>query len=83
MFTVKGLVHRGYLRQFAGGKFTQGFFSVTLLCVFVMYPRCFVFQNPGAETAKLILNTLLYGVFHFLTPFRNRKGGVISSLSQE
>lgn len=34
-----------------------------------------VLQNPGTKTAKLILNTLLIGVFHFLTSLRSRKGG--------
>jgi len=35
----------------------------------------FVLQNPGAKAAKLILNALLYGVFHFLTSLRSREGG--------
>lgn len=32
--------------------------------------------SPGADlSGKLILNTLLIGVFHFLTSLRSRKGG--------
>ena len=45
---------------------------------------CLVFQNPGAKAAKLILNTLLIGVFHYLTSLRARRCGVvISSLSPQ
>ena len=40
-----------------------------------------ILQNLDAESAKLILNTLLIGVFHFLTSLRaHRRRGIIKSI---
>lgn len=82
MVIMEILVHdRGPL-QFFRRQVIQRLFQIPLPCVLVMNTVGLVLQNTGAKTTKLILNTLLYGVFHFLTSLRSREGGwSFSSLS--
>lgn len=80
---LKILVIGGGSCQLVRRQVIQGFFSVTLPCVFVKDTVGLILQNPGTKTAELILNPLLIRVFHILTSLRIRKGGVLfSSLSQ-
>ena len=51
------------------------------MCVLIVNTVGFVLQKPGTKAAKLILNELLYGVFHFLTSLRSREGGWCFSFS--
>ena len=74
------LVPCGGLLQLGSCQFAQGLLLVSAAGAFTLNISCLVFQNRGAKSAKLILNTMLIGVFHFLTSLRARRCGVVTFL---
>ena len=67
----KVLVPYGGLFQLGGGQLAQGFFLVPEAGIFTLDMPGLILQNLDTESAKLILNMLLIGVFHFLTSLRS------------
>src|SRR5699024_7472090 len=58
------------LFQLRGGQLSKGFFLGLETGKLALDVPGLILQNPDTESAKLILNTLLIGVFHFLTSLR-------------
>lgn len=73
------LVPYGGLFQLGSCQLAQGFFLVPEAGILTLDIPGLILQNLDAEGAKLILNTLLIGVFHFLTSLRARRCGVVTS----
>ena len=67
MFVHEVLVPYGGLLQLGSCQLAQGFFLVPEPGIFTLDIPGLILQNLDTEGAKLILNTLLIGVFHFLT----------------
>ena len=81
MFVHEVLVPYGGLLQLGSCQLAQGFFLVPEPGIFTLDIPGLILQNLDTEGAKLILNTLLIGVFHFLTSLRaHRRRGIIKSI---
>ena len=59
MLVHEMLVPYSGLLQLGSGQLTQGLFLVPAAGIFTLNTPCLVLQNPGAKSAKLILNTQL------------------------
>ena len=79
MLVHEVLVPYGGLFQLGSCQLAQGFFLVPEAGIFTLDMPGLILQNLDTESAKLILNTLLIGVFHFLTSLRARRCGVVTS----
>ena len=79
MLVQEVLVPYGGLLQLESCQLAQGFFLIPEPGIFTLDIPGLILQNLDTEGAKLILNTLLIGVFHFLTSLRAHRCGVVTS----
>ena len=74
MICMEVPVHNSDFFQFLQRNSVQRFLFFPLPCILVVNAVGFVFQNPGAKTTELVLDTSFGKVFQMFTSLRSHEG---------